>query len=116
MTVYANTIIATVVAAYGSFAVAQHQHAPVPVVQAPAPTIMPTPSVMTAPTGVPPGTVARQSPASSAIVGYRRFDAAEPMSDWRQANKIVEVIGGWRAYAKEAANANSALAPAGGAK
>ncbi len=115
MYVYVNTIIATVVAAYGSFAVAQHQHAPVPVVQAPAPT-MPTPSVMTAPTGVPTGTVTMPGPASSAIARYRRFDAAEPMADWRQANKIVEEIGGWRAYAKEAANANSAAVPAGGTK
>ena len=108
--------IIAVLAAYCSLAVAQHQHAPVPVV--------PTQSMTTAPTGSPPRSVAVAAPVSSAITTYRRFDPAEPLADWRQANKTVEEIGGWRAYAKEAAkeatkeavSANSTVAPAGATK
>jgi len=115
--------IIAVLAAYCSLALAQHQHAPVPVVQAPVP-VVPTQSMTTAPTGSPPRSVAVAAPVSSAITTYRRFDPAEPLADWRQANKTVEEIGGWRAYAKEAAkeatkeavSANSTVAPAGGTK
>ena len=120
---YARKIIATVVAAYAysSLAVAQHQHAPVPAVA--------TPPVTTAPTGAPVGTAGNvPRPVSASITTYRRFDAAEPMADWRAANKTVQEVGGWRAYAKEAAeeatkeaakevaNTNRAAAPAGATK
>ena len=114
---YARKIIATVVAAYGSLAVAQHQHAPVPAVT--------TPPVAIAPTGTPVGTAGNvPRPVSASITTYRRFDAAEPMADWRAANKTVQEVGGWRAYAKEAAeeaakeaaNTNRAAAPAGATK
>jgi hypothetical protein len=54
----------------------------------------------------------------SAFDGYRRHDDAKPVP-WRQANDTVGRIGGWRAYAREAAasapaTAASAPAPAGG--
>lgn len=48
----------------------------------------------------------------SALSGYRRHAEAEPKS-WREANDAVARIGGWRAYAREAAAAASA--PASGA-
>jgi hypothetical protein len=38
----------------------------------------------------------------SALAGYRR-SADAPTLDWRSANDQVERIGGWRAYAREAA-------------
>jgi len=123
---HTSKIIAIVMAAYGGLAVAQHQHAPVPVVQAPVAVVptqsAPTQPITTATMRAPSNSTTR--PVLSAISTYRRFDAAEPMVDWRQANKTVEDIGGWRAYAKEAAkeatkeaaNANSTAAPAGGTK
>lgn len=37
----------------------------------------------------------------SALAGYRPHIAAP--TDWRQANDAVERMGGWRAYAREAA-------------
>ncbi len=46
---------------------------------------------------------------------YKKFSADEPMQDWRRANDTVREVGGWRAYAKEAARANRA-SPAAGAK
>jgi len=110
---YTSKIIAIVMAAYGGLAVAQHQHAPLPVVQAPV-AASPAQSMMAAPTGSPAASATR--PVVSAIARYRRFDAAEPLADWRQVNKTVQEIGGWRAYAKEAAIANSAAVPAGGTK
>ncbi len=39
---------------------------------------------------------------------YQPFNAAEPLVDWRLANDKVHEIGGWRAYAKEAARAAKA--------
>lgn len=42
---------------------------------------------------------------------YQRFDADTPLLDWVSANKTVQQIGGWRAYAREAAaSAAAALA------
>ena len=51
----------------------------------------------------------------SAFDGYRRF-ADEPVADWRALNDTVGRIGGWQAYAREAAaaaQAASGAAPAG---
>jgi hypothetical protein len=45
----------------------------------------------------------------SAFEGYRRFDDAKPLP-WRQANDTVERIGGWRSYAREAADQAPAAA------
>lgn len=39
----------------------------------------------------------------SALAGYRRLAADSPAVPWREANDAVERIGGWRAYAREAA-------------
>jgi hypothetical protein len=38
----------------------------------------------------------------SSLGEYRRFDAESPVLGWREANDLVERIGGWRAYAREA--------------
>jgi hypothetical protein len=47
----------------------------------------------------------------SALADYRK--AAAPPTAWRDANDTVERIGGWRAYAREAAaSAPSPSAPA----
>lgn len=54
-------------------------------------------------------TPAQSLSAPAERTSYRRFNANEPMLDWRAANDRVAQIGGWRAYAKEAA-ANSANA------
>ncbi len=35
--------------------------------------------------------------------GYQKFNANEPLTDWRVANNTVRDIGGWRVYAREAA-------------
>lgn len=61
---------------------AQHQHhAPTkPAVEKPAPVV--------------------QKPIQT---GYQKFNANEPLSDWRVANNTVRDIGGWRVYAREAA-------------
>jgi hypothetical protein len=48
----------------------------------------------------------------SALADYRRH-ADPPPADWKGANQLVDRIGGWRAYAREAAQgAASAPAPA----
>lgn len=52
----------------------------------------------------------------TSLADYRKAtDAAPPTaSAWRDANDTVERIGGWRAYAREAAaSAAAASAPAG---
>lgn len=43
----------------------------------------------------------------SALTGYRRLSDDEPLS-WREANDTVGRIGGWRAYAREASEPESA--------
>jgi hypothetical protein len=49
----------------------------------------------------------------SSLGDYRRFDADSPATGWREANDVVERIGGWRAYAREAnAPEPAASAPA----
>jgi hypothetical protein len=51
---------------------------------------------------------------SSAFAGYRRHDEAAPIA-WKDANDTVTRIGGWRAYAREAAKPSpTAPAPAAG--
>lgn len=58
-----------------------------------------------------------QSPAASgqppawhsALDGYQPF-SEEKTTPWREANETVQSVGGWRAYAREAAQAASAPA------
>lgn len=47
----------------------------------------------------------------SPLADYRRH-AEQPLGSWRQANETVTRIGGWRAYAREAAQTGAAPAPA----
>lgn len=47
---------------------------------------------------------AEPAPFLSALDGYKPY-GEEKMLDWRQANDTTARIGGWRAYAKEAAGA-----------
>ena len=49
---------------------------------------------------------------TSAFAAYRRYADAAPIA-WKEANDTVTRIGGWRAYAREAAD--SAPAPAAAA-
>lgn len=55
-------------------------------------------------TGQGPGAAAQPEPGAyrSAFEGYQAY-SDEKMTDWKQANDTVGKIGGWRAYAKEAA-------------
>lgn len=54
--------------------------------------------------------VAASPPAwRSAFYGYQPFSEEKTLS-WRQANDTVQDIGGWRAYAREAAQPASAAA------
>jgi hypothetical protein len=45
------------------------------------------------------------------LASYRSLRDDAPV-DWRQANETVRAVGGWRAYAREAAQGASASAPA----
>ncbi len=67
--------------------------------------------VIPAPAAPPSATAASASttqsaptpmPYTSALQGYLPF-ADEKLRPWKQSNTTVEKIGGWRAYAKEAA-------------
>lgn len=49
----------------------------------------------------------------SAFSDYRAY-SEQPVVSWREANDKVGEIGGWRAYAKEARQADGAPAPAPG--
>jgi hypothetical protein len=54
-----------------------------------------------------PANAAERVPAAryeSPFAGYRR-QREEPVGSWRDANDTVGRIGGWRAYAREAADA-----------
>ena len=63
--------------------------------------------------GAEPGHRARPDPADptaavpsatySSLARYRRH-AEQPVRSWREANETVNRIGGWRAYAREAAS------------
>jgi hypothetical protein len=55
------------------------------------------------------------APYRSAFDGYRGFADAKPVP-WREANDNVGRIGGWRAYAREAAQANPANSGTGADK
>jgi hypothetical protein len=73
----------------------------------------PASTVPVAATGAQVSGEARTQPPSlqpqpSSLATYRRFDADAVLVDWRQANDTVLAIGGWRAYAREAAKANAA--------
>jgi len=67
----------------------------------------PAASAQSASASAPPRVAAPVQPASeghrSAFSGYHRF-ADEPIQDWKAANDRVSQIGGWRAYAAEAAS------------
>lgn len=45
----------------------------------------------------------------SALLRYRRHDD-HPLLPWKEANDTVGRIGGWRAYAREAAASDAAVA------
>jgi hypothetical protein len=47
----------------------------------------------------------------SAFEGYRRFDDTK-LVPWRESNDLVGRIGGWKAYARESAGADTAPASA----
>lgn len=63
----------------------------------------------------PPAAAATPAPLpyTSALQGYQPF-ADEKVRPWKESNATVGKIGGWRAYAKEAAepNAKTPKAPA----
>jgi hypothetical protein len=44
------------------------------------------------------------------LARYQRY-ADQPLASWRQANETVKQIGGWRTYAREAAEAQPAPNP-----
>lgn len=48
------------------------------------------------------------SAATPVFARYQKFNAEEPITDWRKANDTVREIGGWRVYLKEAMEANKA--------
>jgi len=54
---------------------------------------------------------AAQPPVRDAFDGYRATND-QPVLDWRQSNAQVARIGGWRAYAREAAAAAAAASAA----
>lgn len=62
-----------------------------------------------------PDAPAAPPPWRSAFDGYQPF-SDEKTVPWRQANGTVQGVGGWRAYAREAARPASAAASAPPAK
>ncbi|AOX99052.1 hypothetical protein [Jeongeupia sp. USM3] len=48
----------------------------------------------------------------SAFATYQAYKD-ESTGDWREANRLVDHVGGWRVYAKEAAQSGAADAHAG---
>ena len=56
-----------------------------------------------------PATAAAAPSWRSAFDGYQPFSDEKTLS-WRQANDTVQGVGGWRAYAREAAQPASAAA------
>jgi hypothetical protein len=63
------------------------------------------------PTGSASPKPAAKAAYTSAFDGYRRFDD-QKVGRWRDANDNVGRIGGWQAYAREAAGEAAAPAPA----
>ncbi|WP_432720103.1 hypothetical protein R0381_003434 [Jeongeupia wiesaeckerbachi] len=51
-------------------------------------------------------------PFESAFATYQAYKD-EAIGDWREANRVVDHVGGWRVYAKEARQADEADAHAG---
>ena len=47
----------------------------------------------------------------SAFTGYRRFNAEEPLKDWRAANEEVRAAGGHAGLSKGSASGGKAAAP-----
>lgn len=78
--------------------------------QSPRPASAVTPVVTTP---LPPSaSTTRPAPQlRSGFERYQRFDADTPLTDWREANQMVQQIGGWRAYAREAAAAATSQTP-----
>ena len=70
--------------------------APAPASSASVATAQPTPSAL---------------PYASAFEGYQTF-SEEKVRPWKESNTTVEKIGGWRAYAKEAAEPEAKASPA----
>ena len=67
-------------------------------------------SAQTAPASPPaaaPAMPAAPAPYRSALEGYQAF-ADQKMTPWQEANDTVGKVGGWRAYAKEAAQPDAA--------
>jgi hypothetical protein len=62
----------------------------------------------------PSANAAEPASQRSAFEGYRPF-ADEPVADWRATNDRVGRIGGWQAYAREAAAAAQAASAAASA-
>jgi len=54
------------------------------------------------PPAAPAATTPAPLPYTSAFEGYQTF-SEEKLRPWKESNTTVEKIGGWRAYAKEAA-------------
>ena len=50
---------------------------------------------------------AAPTPYRSALEGYQPYSEEKPVP-WKQANETVGKVGGWRAYAKEAAEGQAA--------
>lgn len=65
------------------------------------------------PTSAPASVVNQAAPLgfSSAMEGYKPY-TDDAVTNWKAANDSVAQIGGWRAYAKEAAAAPEAAMPA----
>ena len=59
----------------------------------------------------PPAASAPGGTYRPAFEGYRRF-SEQPLAPWKDSNDRVAEIGGWKAYAREAAGAGQAASPA----
>jgi len=57
-----------------------------------------------------PATHPPAAPFRSAFEGYQPF-TDQPVAPWKQSNDTVGAIGGWRAYAREAAGEPATPAP-----
>lgn len=68
----------------------------------------PTP---TRPDPLNPGTTVPAATHTSALTRYRSTGDVK-VDSWREANDMVARIGGWRVYAREAAQPEAASAPA----
>ncbi len=91
----------TVASASNAQSAAHHDHRAA-TVAVPAAAAAPTPAIVTpAPAPLQPSIFDR----------YQRFNTDTPLLDWRSANQTVQQIGGWRAYAREAAAAATQAQP-----